>query len=169
MRLSELSQKHRELDAALASANNLTAETPRDLLRRVDEALRLAQEVSRFVGAILGAAGRTRTSGEPAPASAEGELAEAIVAGAVYDFLGRLTSVPGKRPIGAAADASPFLDTLETWARERGLDTARADVMGWGFRLAALKVQPAPDGLPERRSEPRPAEPSEEPAQGAPA
>jgi len=46
---------------------------------------------------------------------------QGIVAGALYDFLGHLTSLDQNLVVGATAEASPALDELVRWAHQRGL------------------------------------------------
>lgn len=57
------------------------------------------------------------------------------VAGALYDFLGRLTSLKPAIMMGATVEVTPALDELVKWAEERGLDLTHADVNGWMRRL----------------------------------
>jgi hypothetical protein len=55
-----------------------------------------------------------------------------IVAGALFDFAGFLTTRPTITPFGSAANAAPAVDLLQAWAAQRGLHLDEANVHGWG-------------------------------------
>ena len=54
-----------------------------------------------------------------------------ITAGALYEFLGYLTTRDDVLPIGASADAAPFPVLLKEWAETRGLILKDAEVADW--------------------------------------
>lgn len=56
---------------------------------------------------------------------------ERRVAGAVFDFTGYLTTLPGTTKVGAKHEVSPLLEHLIAWASSRGLALDDALVKGW--------------------------------------
>ena len=52
------------------------------------------------------------------------------VAGALFDFLGDLTS-GDELTVGGSHECTPALDRLKVWADRRGLDIEDADVQNW--------------------------------------
>jgi hypothetical protein len=58
-----------------------------------------------------------------------------IVAGALFDFLGYLTTRQKGTAIGSHHDASKVLDMLQTWAVERGFSLEEAYAQDWQERL----------------------------------
>jgi hypothetical protein len=54
-----------------------------------------------------------------------------IVAGALYDFLGYLSTRDAEIKMGADHDSYRVLDLLEEWAELRGLDLSNAEVLNW--------------------------------------
>lgn len=85
--------------------------------------------------------GRGVCSGEPdldrfAPPAPGNVPGHSVIAGALYDFLGRLTTMPGTFEVGAKHDAAQMVDHLTSWAVERGLNLDNADVEGWNKRKA---------------------------------
>ena len=74
---------------------------------------------------------------------------ESIVAGALFDFCGYLTTLPKESAITASEvhEATPMADALKTWADKRDLHIADADVPRW---RAALSAQAAPVAVGER-------------------
>jgi hypothetical protein len=54
-----------------------------------------------------------------------------IVAGALFDFLGFLTTLEEPITMSGQHEAPKALLLLEEWAAKRGLDLDGADVMGW--------------------------------------
>lgn len=67
----------------------------------------------------------------------EERAAPDVVAGAIYDFAGFLTTRPKVIEVGATALSSPMVDLIKEWASERGLSLREADVEHWARRLAA--------------------------------
>lgn len=56
---------------------------------------------------------------------------EASVAGALFDFLGFLTSREQAITLSGGHDAVPAIEALREWAQTRGLDLDHADVLHW--------------------------------------
>ncbi len=59
----------------------------------------------------------------------------AVVAGALYDFMGHLTSGE-PMTLGRSYTVLSLMGAFEEWAKERGLDVNNADVQGWADRLS---------------------------------
>lgn len=59
----------------------------------------------------------------------------AMIAGALFDFLGYLTTRPEPLTLGSEHEAPPAVDALQAWASERGLSLEHADVHRWQQRL----------------------------------
>lgn len=55
------------------------------------------------------------------------------IAGALFDFLGFLTTRDVPTTFGASHDATPAIELLAEWAKTRGLSLDDADVGGWNF------------------------------------
>ena len=56
---------------------------------------------------------------------------DALIAGALFDFAGHLTTMDEVYEIGAARDSTRMVAELQAWASKRGLDLSDADVMNW--------------------------------------
>lgn len=65
-----------------------------------------------------------------------------IVAGALYDFIGRLTSHPTPITVWAAGEAHEIMDVFREWAADRGLDIDEAAVIGWSKSMQDPRVEP---------------------------
>lgn len=53
------------------------------------------------------------------------------IAGALFDFMGYLTTRPKSIHLGSKNSVYRGMDALQTWAKERGLNLEEADVKGW--------------------------------------
>lgn len=53
------------------------------------------------------------------------------VAGALYDFLGYLTSLEKPIRLGSSCNANPAINALKQWAKERDFNIEDADVQTW--------------------------------------
>ena len=75
----------------------------------------------------------------PQAAPAAVAVPGAVIAGALFDFCGYLTTLPHKHAITAseAHEASPMVEALKQWAAKRNLQLDDADVQGWSAALAA--------------------------------
>lgn len=84
----------------------------------------------------------------PAQALADERVAlQTIVAGALFDFAGYLTTLPKPISIGSSELASPMVELLTAWAALRGLSLDDADVSTWQARAAlAQQAAQAPCG-----------------------
>lgn len=59
-----------------------------------------------------------------------------VIAGALFDFLGFLTTRDKPTAFGATRNASPAVELLKEWADKRGLDLEDADVENFHSRPA---------------------------------
>jgi len=80
-----------------------------------------AHEHASAVGASLAESARKDTAKAQA----------AIVAGALFDFAGFLTTRPTVFAVGSSQHPSPVLDAIKEWAALRGLSLDEADVQTW--------------------------------------
>lgn len=62
-----------------------------------------------------------------------------VIAGALYDFLGYLTSVPQSFKVGHDAPAYDIMTQFEKWARERGLAIEEPEIEGWQRHLTTAE------------------------------
>lgn len=67
----------------------------------------------------------------------EERAAPDVVAGAIYDFAGFLTTRRPAIAVGASALTYPVAELVREWAAARGLSLREADVEHWARRLAA--------------------------------
>lgn len=65
-----------------------------------------------------------------------------IVAGALFDFVGMLTTLAEPLTVWSGAEPHIILDKLQTWAAERGLSLSAPYVEGWVKELNQPVVQP---------------------------
>lgn len=101
-----------------------------------------ADSSSQFRMHLLDKLGGLRVAARAAEMSPEIQLVE-LVAGALFDFAGYLTTRPGEPlRVGETEDAAPICEHLKAWLLARGIDVNKidADVMGWQDRLG--------DGVP---------------------
>lgn len=82
------------------------------------------------------------TEAKPATQQASGERE---IAGALFDFLGFLTTSERQWKFSAYDEASPAVEALEQWAKKRGLSLDEADVSGWRAALSTPAQQDAVD------------------------
>lgn len=61
-------------------------------------------------------------------------LQDRVIAGALFDFLGFLTTRDKPTSFGSTRNASPAVELLQEWADKRGLDLKGADVENWHSR-----------------------------------
>lgn len=66
---------------------------------------------------------------------AELNTPSAVVAGALYDFMGRLTTLDEPITISREHTVYAILDAFKAWAADRGLNVEVADVSHWQKRL----------------------------------
>ncbi len=78
--------------------------------------------------------------------SASGEPAD-LIAGALYDLMGYLTTRDETIRLGATELATPAVDALVAFAAKRGLSLDNPAIADWSKRIAA-PAQPAPARVP---------------------
>lgn len=71
--------------------------------------------------------GKAITEQESAPS--------AVVAGALYDFMGYLTTRPDTIKVGSGETVYALMDAFTAWTKERGVSVGPAAVMNWQDRL----------------------------------
>jgi len=69
----------------------------------------------------------------------------AIVAGAIYDFAGFMTTRPVSVSIGASDACGPVVDLITSFAEKRGLDLEEAAVQSWNLCIGR-DAQPPTEG-----------------------
>ncbi|OZI74548.1 hypothetical protein [Bordetella genomosp. 12] len=69
-------------------------------------------------------------------ASAQDDAKDSVIAGALFDFMGFLTTLDQPVTLGASKEATIAVKLLEQWAEKRGLHLSEADVKGWDRRRA---------------------------------
>lgn len=88
-------------------------------------------------------------------------VAHPVIAGALFDFMGWLTSRKERIVLSSANEASPAVDAIRDFAKMRGLSLDDAKVQDWNTispqrtwvglaaedRLTAKYMQDAPDGI----------------------
>jgi hypothetical protein len=74
----------------------------------------------------------------------------ALIAGALFDFMGHLTCREERLTLSSRDLATPAVAALGEWAKKRGLDLNVADVPDWHNALVAPSL-PAGDGLTDER------------------
>ena len=61
----------------------------------------------------------------------QGAVAHDVIAGALFDFIGWLTSRPKRIMFSSVDDASPAVDAIKDFAKLRGLSLDEAQVQTW--------------------------------------
>jgi len=71
-------------------------------------------------------------------------MSDRNIAGALFDFLGFLTTQEKSVSLGVSELATPAVDLLTEWAKTRGLGLDDADVSGWHSALQAMQGEAEP-------------------------
>jgi hypothetical protein len=79
----------------------------------------------------------------------EEPVADDIVAGALYDFLGYLTTRSARVAMSARDEAGPAVDALIAWSKTRRINLVEARVKDWNLFTAAPVAQAIKQALPE--------------------
>lgn len=64
------------------------------------------------------------------------KVPDSVIAGALFDFLGFLTSRDDSVTFSSRHDASAAVKAFQEWNANRGIDSSEADVNGWTAVLA---------------------------------
>jgi len=81
------------------------------------------------------------------PSVAPGDAQDAVIAGALFDLMGFLTTLDEPVALGSTEEAAIAVELLQRWAAKRGLNLDDADVKGWNERRTAPAAGDARDGL----------------------
>lgn len=84
--------------------------------------------------------------GQAAP-QAEQVAEQSVIAGALFDFIGFLTTRDSNTTLGATSPAAPAVDLLSEWAETRSLALDDADVSDWQSRISTAPPTPDVSGL----------------------
>ena len=91
----------------------------------------LQAALRRLTAAVEGEAPVVRTPLTDEQAGKVEPVAHAIIAGALFDFMGYLTSRAERIVLSASDDASPAIDAIRDFAQKRGLSLDDALVREW--------------------------------------
>lgn len=72
-----------------------------------------------------------------------------IVAGAIFDFAGFLTTRAEVIEVGSTANAGPVADLVKEWAELRGLNLADAAVLSWQLHITRASLPTHQTAAPE--------------------
>lgn len=103
----------------------------------------LRTEIARLTNALARAEAQLAAAPQAVPAR--------VIAGAVFDFAGYLTTLPHKEAIhcSEAHEAAPMVEAITEWCKRRNLTTDGAKVETWRDHLAEAPAHPA-EGVPEQ-------------------
>ena len=78
---------------------------------------------------------------------------QSLIAGAIFDFMGYLTTRPKTVAAGATENPTPVLDHFTVWAKERGLNIEKAMVQDWNTLPGQVTIASVAnaDGVEEGR------------------
>jgi hypothetical protein len=79
-----------------------------------------------------------RLSALPPMAAQESASFHALIAGALFDFLGYLTTRDETLKLGSCEHATPAVDALAAWAETRNLDLDEPAIKDWNKAVAAM-------------------------------
>ena len=77
---------------------------------------------------------------QPAQQEPVGNGLPLVIAGAIFDFAGYLTTRDTVIEVGSTANASPVADLVKDWAALRGLSLADAAVLSWQEWLTDVRA-----------------------------
>lgn len=100
-------------------------------------------EIQTALGMHWGQVAEEATPAAPTAAPAAVAVPDTVIAGALFDFAGYLTTLPLASAITAseAHEASPMVDALKAWSATRNLPLEDADVIGWRSLAATQPAQ----------------------------
>lgn len=106
-----------------------TVTVSRELLRQVLRGLRMCDQQNQVLD-------DTYTALRAALDAPVQEPSHDVVAGAIFDFAGFLTSHKVMIEVGSCSNASPMVERIKEWSGNRGLSLENPDVFGWQMRTA---------------------------------
>ena len=136
--------EHLRLQRYQVDRDNLTISQETDeviaMLKAGNEALQLALETERdaanlYAGQVAHWIGKHDALLEQQLVQRIEPAIERIIAGALFDFMGMLTSQPEKTRFSDCDEAGPAVEQIKKFAKKRGLSLDEADVMGWSKAL----------------------------------
>jgi hypothetical protein len=71
----------------------------------------------------------------------QGAVAHDVIAGALFDFMGWLTTRPKRIMLSSADEASPAVDAIKDFAKLRGLSLDDAQVQNWQDVLKPVETE----------------------------
>lgn len=90
-----------------------------------------------------------------------------VIAGAIFDFAGYLTTRDTVIEVGSTANASPVADLVKDWATLRGLSLADAAVLSWQEWLTDVRANDTSkervDEMQKQRHDTTPPQPASKP------
>ena len=92
---------------------------------------RFSEDYQMTVRIITDSNGRKHITNEPLLHSPAQPVPHAVIAGALFDFMGWLTSRPKRIMLSSVDDASPAADAIKDFAKMRGLSLDEARVQDW--------------------------------------
>lgn len=90
---------------------------------------------------------------QPATGEQDADGLPPIVAGAVFDFAGFMTTRSEVIEVGSVAAAGPVAELVKEWAELRGLDLANADVLSWQLHITRASLPATPEPVLDVRCE----------------
>ena len=102
----------------------------------------LRELISREVNAAL-------TQRPAAQTEREADGLPLIVAGAIFDFAGFMTTRSEVIEVGSTAEAGPVADLVKEWAELRGLNLADAAVLSWQLHINRASLLAPQQATPE--------------------
>ncbi|MDH1378357.1 hypothetical protein N5J07_02570 [Comamonas aquatica] len=134
--------------------------TSQDVISRLHDKIdeqqaRIAELESQL--AAIGAGGVEPLRKPAAAPPAVQAVPASVIAGAVFDFAGYLTTLPHKEAIhcSEAHEAAPMVEAITEWCKRRNLTTDGAKVETWRDHLAEAPAHPA-EGVPAQAAVPLP-------------
>jgi hypothetical protein len=127
----EAERKHMEIKEAELKRMMLL-----DRLKAAHKAAQTIPDLEAELRKVLGSMGYDLVARSPfvEPEAAVETTQDKVIAGALFDLLGFLTTRDKPTSFGATRNASPAVELLQEWANKRGLDLDGADVEGWHSR-----------------------------------
>jgi len=114
-----------------------------DLRQAAQQALEALENIDRAMPFPVGKKVITALR-EALAQPAQEPVAHTVIAGALFDFMGYLTSCKERIVLSASDDAAPAADAIRDFAKKRGLSLDDAQVREWIDALAQPEQEPTP-------------------------